>query len=228
MHTNCIICRIYGHGPDAPWTVGKHFCVRSWPKIPSWKHLVHGDYNHAIEYSKHPRAMHFRLLPLKVPGHAHPQLWTALFPPRPQSTWVIAMQNLRLNMHYLVPSSYGLLAATQTRHQITGTTLNQISTGTAATRQILYILNNITSAYLPKSAQIDLGLIPPGFLQYMMAPIQKPTHWPLSQWSTPASEWPCFCRPMMSSNGNIFRVNGSLCREFTHHRWIPLTKASDA
>ena len=33
---------------------------------------------------------------------------------------------------------------------------------------------------------------------------------------------------MMSSNGNIFRVTGHLCREFTDHRWIPHTKASDA
>ena len=32
----------------------------------------------------------------------------------------------------------------------------------------------------------------------------------------------------LSSNGNIFRVTGPLCGEFTGHRWIPLTKASDA
>ena len=32
---------------------------------------------------------------------------------------------------------------------------------------------------------------------------------------------------MMSSNGNIFRVTGHLCGEFTSHRWIPRTKASD-
>ena len=32
---------------------------------------------------------------------------------------------------------------------------------------------------------------------------------------------------MMSSNGNIFHVTGSLCGELTGHRWIPLTKASD-
>ena len=31
-----------------------------------------------------------------------------------------------------------------------------------------------------------------------------------------------------SSNGNILRVTGQLCREFTSHRWIPHTKASDA
>ena len=31
-----------------------------------------------------------------------------------------------------------------------------------------------------------------------------------------------------SSNGNIFRVTGLLCGEFTGHRWIPHTKASDA
>ena len=31
-----------------------------------------------------------------------------------------------------------------------------------------------------------------------------------------------------SSNGNIFRVTGPLCGDFTGHRWIPLTKASDA
>ena len=33
---------------------------------------------------------------------------------------------------------------------------------------------------------------------------------------------------MTSSNGNIFRVAGHLCREFPGHRWIPSTKASDA
>ena len=33
---------------------------------------------------------------------------------------------------------------------------------------------------------------------------------------------------MTSSNGNIFRVTGLLCGEFTGHRWIPPTKASDA
>ena len=32
---------------------------------------------------------------------------------------------------------------------------------------------------------------------------------------------------MTSSNGNIFRVTGPLCGEFTGHRWIPLAKASD-
>ena len=32
---------------------------------------------------------------------------------------------------------------------------------------------------------------------------------------------------MTSSNGNIFRVTGPLCGEFTCHRWIPLTKAND-
>ena len=37
-------------------------------------------------------------------------------------------------------------------------------------------------------------------------------------------------RHMMSSNGNISRVQvaGPLCGEFTGHRWIPCTKASDA
>ena len=33
---------------------------------------------------------------------------------------------------------------------------------------------------------------------------------------------------MTSSNGNIFRVTGPLWGKFTCHRWIPLTKASDA
>ena len=37
------------------------------------------------------------------------------------------------------------------------------------------------------------------------------------------------CDTMMtSSNGNILRVTGPLCRKFTGHRWILLTKASDA
>ena len=33
---------------------------------------------------------------------------------------------------------------------------------------------------------------------------------------------------MTSSNGNILRVTGHLCGEFTGDRWIPRTKASDA
>ena len=33
---------------------------------------------------------------------------------------------------------------------------------------------------------------------------------------------------MTSSNGNMFRVTGQLCGEFTGPRWIPRTKASDA
>ena len=33
---------------------------------------------------------------------------------------------------------------------------------------------------------------------------------------------------MTSSHGNIFRVTGHLCKEFTGPRWIPRTKASDA
>ena len=33
---------------------------------------------------------------------------------------------------------------------------------------------------------------------------------------------------MTSSNGIVFHVTGPLCGEFTGHRWIPLTKASDA
>ena len=32
---------------------------------------------------------------------------------------------------------------------------------------------------------------------------------------------------MTSSNGNVFRVTGPLCGEFTGDRWIPLTKVSD-
>ena len=33
---------------------------------------------------------------------------------------------------------------------------------------------------------------------------------------------------MTSSNENIFRVTGHLYREFTGHRWVPRTKASNA
>ena len=36
------------------------------------------------------------------------------------------------------------------------------------------------------------------------------------------------CFMMTSSNGCIYRVAGPLCGEFSCHRWIPLTKASDA
>ena len=36
------------------------------------------------------------------------------------------------------------------------------------------------------------------------------------------------CCMMTSSNGHIFRVTGPLWGESTGHRWIPITKASDA
>ena len=45
---------------------------------------------------------------------------------------------------------------------------------------------------------------------------QQPRYWPSSQGIM-----------MTSSNGNIFHVTGLLCGEFTGHRWIPCTKASD-
>ena len=37
-----------------------------------------------------------------------------------------------------------------------------------------------------------------------------------------------FTSMMTSWNGSIFHITGPLCREFIGHRWIPLTKASDA
>ena len=47
------------------------------------------------------------------------------------------------------------------------------------------------------------------------------------------SGWYCLttwalCVVMTSPNGNIFRVTVHLCGEFTGHRWIPRTKASNA
>ena len=44
----------------------------------------------------------------------------------------------------------------------------------------------------------------------------------------PAIIWRYLSTMMTSSNGNIFRVTGPLWGEFAGHRWIPLTKASDA
>ena len=36
------------------------------------------------------------------------------------------------------------------------------------------------------------------------------------------------CSMMTSSNGNIFRVTGPLCEEFTGHRWIPAQRPMPA
>ena len=38
----------------------------------------------------------------------------------------------------------------------------------------------------------------------------------------------CIWLMTTSSNGNILRVTSPLCEEITGHRWIPLTKSSDA
>ena len=48
----------------------------------------------------------------------------------------------------------------------------------------------------------------------------------MSVMTAPCRSWSVII--ISSSNGNIFRVTGHLCGEFTGHRWIPCTKASDA
>ena len=47
-------------------------------------------------------------------------------------------------------------------------------------------------------------------------------------WSFSSNFSPKHFIMMTSSNGNIFRLTGPLCGQFNGHRWIPLTKASDA
>ena len=49
----------------------------------------------------------------------------------------------------------------------------------------------------------------------------------IKSWFAPSRSW-YFIIMMTSSNGNIVRVTGPLCGEFTGHRWIPRTKANDA
>ena len=45
----------------------------------------------------------------------------------------------------------------------------------------------------------------------------------------PGGDCPETAHPVMTSSiGNILRVTGNLCGEFTGQRGIPLTKASDA
>ena len=47
--------------------------------------------------------------------------------------------------------------------------------------------------------------------------------------NTYSKRWIPLPEPMMtSSNGNIFRLFGHLCGEFTGHRWIPRTKERGA
>ena len=55
-------------------------------------------------------------------------------------------------------------------------------------------------------------------------------YWPLSSWIilTDIKDIFAFSIMMTSSNGNMFRVTGHLCGEFTGPRWIPHTKASYA
>ena len=47
-------------------------------------------------------------------------------------------------------------------------------------------------------------------------------------WAVDLPHFPVSNSHATSSNGNIFRVTGHLCGEFTGPRWIPHTKASDA
>ena len=58
----------------------------------------------------------------------------------------------------------------------------------------------------------------------------SPTSPRIRTWASQAPTYPQTGGPLMmtSSNGNIFRVTGHLCGEFTGPRWIPRTKASDA
>ena len=66
-----------------------------------------------------------------------------------------------------------------------------------------------------------------------VVPCEGEINW-MSFVSSKSDEWSTFVLlcvvwdMMTSSNGNIFRVTGHFCGEFTGHRWIPRTKASDA
>ena len=51
--------------------------------------------------------------------------------------------------------------------------------------------------------------------------------WLICGINTPGLHFTDVSLMLTSSNGNIFRVTGHLCGEFTGHRWIPRTKASD-
>ena len=55
---------------------------------------------------------------------------------------------------------------------------------------------------------------------------EPPHHWPFVTWN-PRRQRPVMRNMMTSSNGNIFRVTGHLCGEFTGPRWIPRAKASE-
>ena len=61
-----------------------------------------------------------------------------------------------------------------------------------------------------------------GCLRIFLLALGVPWH------SNTALEETAYQTMMTSLNGNIFRVTGSLCEESTGHRWIPVTKASDA
>ena len=51
--------------------------------------------------------------------------------------------------------------------------------------------------------------------------------WPASMWRLYPHWGTTNGHMMTSSNGSIFRITCPLCGEFTGHRWIPRTKASD-
>ena len=57
--------------------------------------------------------------------------------------------------------------------------------------------------------------------------ILKKFYWYHLPWNERYTE-DCFTPMMTSSNQNVFRVTGPFCGEFTGHRWIQRTKASDA
>ena len=71
--------------------------------------------------------------------------------------------------------------------------------------------------FVAKCKKLDLCSLPAGFLFSIHSP-----H------SACGPRTHTMVHVMTSSNGNTFRVTGLSCGEFTGHRWIPRTKASDA
>ena len=61
-------------------------------------------------------------------------------------------------------------------------------------------------------------------------PVNSPHKWPITRKIFPIDDvfMPSATWYWWWTNGSIFRVIGPLWGEFTGHRWIPLTKASDA
>ena len=152
--------------------------------------------------------------------------WLFIFPTQCQSLMNIGCRNnITLSIMTLMYNPVHLTSAHNTALLLTGQSYRNES---SLPRRFDIIWTRVVKAFCQKLIwDSGNGYINNWYLYFEILPTCDYSFAP-SKREFPVQNNIDFVHMMTSPNGNIFRVTGHLCGEFTGRRWIPRTKASDA